>query len=332
MNGQSNISIYNCPGCLKTGYHGFCNVCLKKLFNSKVVSPILPFTRPEFALYKLEHGLKLSISGVQIKHSVKLENKKLVLTESKGEYILKPIPLSLFDNATAIPANEHFTMQLASQIFNIPTAANAIVFFADEQPAYLTKRFDVLPDGKRLLQEDFAQISGATEETNGANYKYDSTYENIAELIKRYVKAYRIEMEKFFKLLLFNYIICNGDAHLKNFSLFRNEEYGDYLLTPAYDLMNTSLHIKQETDTALELFKDVYMTESFKAGSKYTRIDFFEFGLRIGLIKKRINRILDEFIGNKTSTINFIHNSFLPDDLKEKYMNSMGARIRRLES
>ncbi len=319
-----------CPGCLKKGYQSFCRSCLKTLFDGKKVSHILPFTRPEFSSYKMEHGVKLSISGVQIKHSLKLDNKKLVLTESGGEYILKPVPLSLIENVEAVPANEHFSMQLANQVFGIKTALNAIVFFADEQPAYIIKRFDILPGGRRLLQEDFAQISGVTEENEGVNYKYNSTYEDIAELIKKHVKAYKIETEKYYKIVLFNYIICNGDAHLKNFSLYRNEEYGDYLLTPAYDLMNTSLHIKTESDTALDLFKDGYMTDAFKAGSKYTRIDFYEFGLRIGIPETRVNKFLDEFVGKEAEIINLINNSLLSDELKEKYLQLITARIKRL--
>jgi len=59
----------------------------------------------------------LSISGIQIKHSLKLEEKKLILTETGGAYILKPTPMASFLNLDYTPANEHLTMQLAGQIF-----------------------------------------------------------------------------------------------------------------------------------------------------------------------------------------------------------------------
>ena len=83
---------------------------------------------------------------------------------------------------------------------------------------------------EKTLQEDFAQIAERTEETHGKNYKYDFSYEEMAELLKRYVNAYSIEVEKYFNIIFFNYLFSNGDSHLKNFSLFRNEKYGDYLL------------------------------------------------------------------------------------------------------
>ena len=50
-----------------------------------------------------------------------------------------------------------------------------------------------------------------------------------------------VDMERFFELVVFNYIYANGDAHLKNFSLILNGQ--DYRLAPAYDLLNTSLHV-----------------------------------------------------------------------------------------
>lgn len=70
------------------------------------------------------------------------------------------------------------------------------------------------------------------EEINGKNYKFKFSYEEISELIKRYITAYAIEAEKFFKIIIFNYLVSNNDFHLKNISLYRNEKYGDYLFTP----------------------------------------------------------------------------------------------------
>jgi serine/threonine-protein kinase HipA len=41
------------------------------------------------------------------------------------------------------PANEHLTMQIAAQVYQIQTAENGMVFFRNDEPAYLTKRFDI---------------------------------------------------------------------------------------------------------------------------------------------------------------------------------------------
>lgn len=319
-----------CPSCLKEGYESFCKSCLRKLFNGRNVSHVLSITQPEYNEVRLNRGEQLSISGIQIKHSMKLEGKTLVLTERGGEYILKPIPTGSFQNLEATPANEHLTMQIADQLFNIKTPPNALIKFKDNKPAYIVKRFDVLPDGTKLLQEDFAQVAGKTEENAGKNYKYDFSYEEIAELMKKYISAYPIEVERFFALIIFNYLVSNGDAHLKNFSVFRNSEFGDYTMTPAYDLLNTSIHVPTERDIALELFKGEFITESYKHGSKYGRDDFYEIGIRIGISKTRIDKIYQRFLHKEDIINSLIRRSFLSNELKGRYFESIVGRLERL--
>lgn len=326
------MNISRCPGCLAPGNNSYCKKCIKKLFNGKKVSHILTFDRPEFNKIKKEQSGRLSISGVQIKHSLKLENNNLVLTEKKGEYILKPVPSGQLENLGQLPANEHLTMQIAAQVYKINTAANALIFFSDDQVAYITKRFDLLPDGSKLLQEDFAQISQRSEETHGKNYKYDFSYEEIAGLIKKYVNAYPVEIESYFRIVLFNYLFSNGDAHLKNFSLYRNQTYGDYTLTPFYDMLNTSLHVPGEKDMALELFKDGFETEQFRAGSKFTKPDFIEFAERIRINKVRFNKIYNKMLDNSPGVETLVSQSFLSDPLKSQYLNNYHLRLDRLKS
>ena len=320
-----------CPSCLREGFDTFCNPCSKKLFNGKKVSPILTFTKPEFNEARLNKSDRLSISGVQIKYSVKLINKELKLTEEGGQYIIKPVPIGTFKDLDQAPANEHLSMQLAGQVFKINTPPSALMHFYDGEPVYIVKRFDVMPDGRKLLQEDFAQVAGRSEETGGKNYKYDYSYEEIAALMKKYLPAYQIEIEKYFGLVLFNYLICNGDAHIKNFSLLRTENFGDYKLSPAYDLMNTSIHVPGERDTALELFADDFMTEAFKHGNKYTRPDFEELGRRIGLVPVRVEKTLNKYSSLENNIEDIIKNSFLSETSKEQYVASVKNRLERIK-
>jgi serine/threonine-protein kinase HipA len=319
-----------CPGCLKKGFETFCPVCKKQLFAGKTISHVLPFTKPEFIKTRLDQAERLSISGVQIKHSVRLENKQLILTEHGGQYILKPVPADSILNVESVPANEHLTMQIAKQVFKLKIPPNALVHFLEGEPAYLVKRFDVLPDGKKLLQEDFAQVAGKSEENSGGNYKYDFSYEEIAGLMKKFIPAYLVEVERFYSLVVCNYIVGNGDAHLKNFSVFRNEEFGDYTLTPGYDLLNTSIHFPNEKDTALELFKDDFMTEAYKSGSKYTKVDLVEFGLRISISQKRIEKLLGNFLNKEKQIEELVTNSFLDINMKAVYLQSILNRLIRI--
>ena len=320
-----------CYGCYKENIEGYCATCRKKLFDGKKVNHVLSFDTPKeenLPSYQ-EKTKRLSISGVQLKYSVKLEGKELVLTEKKGGYILKPIPpTSLIVMQDQAPENEHLTMQIASQLFNIPVAENALILFKDNAPAYITRRFDVKPDGTKHLQEDFAQISGKTKKSDGDNYKYSGTYEDIGKLIKEKVAAYPPVLEDFFKVVVFNYVFSNGDAHLKNFSLIQSA-FGDYMLSKAYDLMCTVLHTPNESDTALDLYKGDTDSKFYEKNGHYGRPDFETLAERIGLISKRAQHFIDTILGRQNEVLAMINSSFFSEDAKEKYIHYYKDKTRR---
>ena len=258
-----------------------------------------------------------------------LEKNELRLSQEgeQGTYILKPIPRDV--RAThQVPANEHVTMQIARQVFGIQTAENALIFFQNGDPAYITKRFDVLESGRKRGVEDFAGLAGKTVETAGDNFKYEYSYEEIAELIRKYVPAYRIELEKYFRLVVFNYVFGNGDAHLKNFSLTETPQ-GDNKLSPAYDLLCTRLHVS-DTDMALKdgLFKNFDMTPSFEANGFYAHDDLMEFGRRIGLMPGRIPRLLHDFETEQPGVAELVSRSFLSEEKKSEYLNHYREKIK----
>ncbi len=323
------MRISYCPGCLKEGQPTYCKKCLQLVFGGRKVNPVLPFSRPEYNL-RMSQTSRISISGMQTKHTLKLVGDSLELTTEGGTYILKPVPYGPFRHMEEAPANEHFSMQLARQVFGLLTAENVVMRFQDGSYAYLTKRFDLLPDGTKLLQEDMAQVAQKTEEKDGKDYKYQYSYEAIAEHLKRHLSTYRVEVENFFRVILFNYLIHNGDAHLKNFSVLRNITYGGYNLTPAYDLLNTRIHSPMEPDTALHLFKADYVTESYNERGHYTKDDFYEFGLRIGMAEKRVSRFLEEMASKENEINELIRRSFLSDKVKNMYMGQVRERIERL--
>ena len=216
--------INRCPGTLALGFTTYSRTCIKRVFNGSKVNHVLPYaslqsnhnSEDSFE----ENATRMSISGVQEKFSlIQLKNKiRLTKEGEQGTHILKPIP-SISKNADQMPANEHLTMQIAHQVFGIETAENALIFFGNSDPAYITKRFDVLPDGLKLAQEDFASLAGKSPQTHGTDYKYLGSYWDLFELMRDNLPSYKVESLKLFKLLIFNYLFSNGDAHLKNFSI-----------------------------------------------------------------------------------------------------------------
>ncbi|MGH9821140.1 MAG: type II toxin-antitoxin system HipA family toxin [Pyrinomonadaceae bacterium] len=314
-----------CPSTLAKGFSTYSPAALRHLFDKKKVSHILPFqsssTSAETAEKFIENRKRISISGVQEKLSLVLDKKNLRLTdpEEHGTYILKPIPRDVRD-PTQVPANEHLTMQIARQVFEMETAANGMIFFEDGEPAYITKRFDVKPDTSRRGKEDFASLAGRTSENSGDDFKYDYSYEQVGQLIRKYLPAWKIEIEKYFEMVVFNFLFMNGDAHLKNFSIIETED-GDYRLAPAYDLMNTRLHVNDD-DFALRsgLFSDDFKSETFRSSLHPAAEDFVEFAKRIGIQGSRIETLLKPFRLEQPRVQELAELSFLNPEAKRTYI------------
>lgn len=321
-----------CKGCYKEVKSGYCLNCRKRLFDGAKVPDVLSFDapRPENLSSYQQHTKRFSISGVQLKYSLKLEGKNLVLTDKGGEYILKPVPPSnLLIAGKDVPENEHLTMQMAAQICKINTAENALIYFKDGIPAYITRRFDVKPDGTKFQQEDFAQLTNRTKEVSGENFKYDGSYEEIGNLIKNFVAASVPALERYFQVIVFNYLVSNGDAHLKNFSLYRNDSV-EYTLTPAYDIMSTVIHTPQESDTALDLYTGDIDSEYYSTYGHYGRANFMELANRLGIQEPRANRIIDQMTSKRELFASMISNSFLSDETKINYAKNLADKITRL--
>jgi serine/threonine-protein kinase HipA len=217
-------------------------------------------------------------------------------------------------------------MQIARQVYGINTAENAIIFFKNGSPAYITKRFDVkdnahspVGQGNKWGKEDFATLAGKTKDNAGANFKYEYSYEELGMLIQKYVPAWRVEIEKYFSLVVFNFLFSNGDAHLKNFSLLESTD-GDYFLSPAYDLVNTRLHV-EDADFALHkgLFADDFISEQYKKSGHPGKSDFIQFAKRIGINERRIDKLLNPFLQKQPLMETLVNNSFLSDANKRAY-------------
>lgn len=181
--------------------------------------------------------------------------------------------------------NEALSLRLAREILGegeITKAATAVVAGIDGL-ALLVERFD-RQDGVRLRLEDFAQILG---KPRGAQFggKYDSSYEEAASVVSAHSARARIDLDRYFRLVVFNFVLGNADAHLKNFSLLERPE--GLRLSPAYDLLNTLLY-PFSRETALEI------------GGKKREFDTLDralietFGQSIGLPKAAVGLALDQ--------------------------------------
>jgi len=322
------MEINRCPGTLAEGFTTYSRTCLKRVFNGSKVNHVLPYaslqsnhnSEDSFE----ENATRMSISGVQEKFSIiQLKNKiRLTKEGEQGTHILKPIP-SVSKNADQMPANEHLTMQIAQQVFGIETAENALIFFGNDDPAYITKRFDHVPGGLKLAQEDFASLAGKSPQTHGTDYKYLGSYWDLFELMRENLPSYKVESLKLFKLLVFNYLFSNGDAHLKNFSIIETPQ-GDFKLSPAYDLLNSRIHIDD---------KDFALDEGLipaRMGQGNVAKQFRFLAEHAGIPEKQTNAIMTLMASKTEQVTNLIGASYLKDRIKRSYLQTYQLKLKKL--
>ena len=317
-----------CPGTLSEGFNTYSRTALNRVFQGKKVHHILPYdapaSNPETDQLFEENRGRMSISGMQEKFSVLLDKNKLRLINEneQGTYILKPIPGS-GKKRDQMPANEHLTMQIARQVYGIETAENALIFFKDGTPAYITKRFDVKEDGSKLAQDDFASLAKRTPQTHGENFKYLGSYLDIFELMRKYLTTYKIEAPKLIRILLFNYLFSNGDAHFKNFSILETP-FGDYRLSPAYDLLNSRIHIED---------KDFALDDGLLPGNIFQGkigLQFAKLAEKAGISEKSFQEIIALMISRSDLVEKMVAASFLNDTTKRNYVQSYQGRLKQL--
>lgn len=287
---------------------------LKKLAkNLKHLNPF-PYTPKEQIRLASQLATKLSIQGIQPKLSVQLDvaRSNFKIIEKGGQYILKP-PHPHYDE---IPQNEDLTMKLAAAVL-IEAPIHGLIYNIDHSLTYFIKRFDRLPKKQKLAVEDFSQLLGFSRET-----KYESSMEQVVSVIEKFCTFPMIEKLKLFRLTIFNFLVGNEDMHLKNFSLIRRNHKVE--LSPAYDLLNTTIILQAKEEIALPL-------KGKK--SKINRSDLVDyFGReRLGFTDIIIQKELSHFESVLPIWKAILDHSFLSPTLQQSYWEIVENRWKRLQ-
>lgn len=288
---------------------------LKLLSRSLVTLQDFPYTAREQRREASARAAKMSIQGVQPKLSVILKIKQGVfeVVDKGGAYIVKPQS----DVYEQLPENEDLTMKLA-KICGLNVPVHGLVYSKDGSLSYFIKRFDRFGKNKKYPQEDFAQLTGNTRET-----KYDWSMEKIVPVIANYCTFPAIENVKLYRLVLFCFLTGNEDMHLKNFSLITRGVKTD--LTPAYDLLNTTIAIKNVSE-------EIALPMRGKKANLTKRDLVQYFGReRLLLNAKVIASILESFTVKKMAIYDLIQQSFLNKELKQRYQELVEERYKRLD-
>ncbi|WP_285905312.1 type II toxin-antitoxin system HipA family toxin [Pseudodesulfovibrio pelocollis] len=187
---------------------------------------------PQRPLLAGEEGLRLSLAGAQTKLPIaRLGSTYLLPTQgAPSTHILKP-PI---DDLPGSVENEAFCMALAKLVdLDAPKAE-----ITETYPrGYLVERYDrvVHPDGiRRIHQEDFCQAMGLPAELKYQNEGGPGTRECF-DLLEHSATPVG-DRTQLFRLVVFNHLIGNTDAHAKNLSLLYDAPPRPRL-APFYDLL-----------------------------------------------------------------------------------------------
>lgn len=283
--------------------------CLKKLFGVSWV-PKIPFSISDLPAQVIKLGGKMSLSGVQMKVSVRLnlEQREMVVCNLGGTYILKPEP----NEFPELPQNENLCMNIAAMVgFNVPP--QGLFSMSDSKYCYIVKRFDRLENGEKVQMENAAQILQLED-------KYKGSLELIGKVIRRHVTNSGLDAIEFFERVLLCFLIGNGDMHLKNWSLLilgANE----INLAPCYDFVSSKIYIPNEEESALTLNGK---------RNHLKRKDFESLALGLEIDPKVLQNLFKKYRDSKDALLQMIEQSRLSAKRREQMKQLVLERYHKL--
>ena len=300
---------------LNEGEKDFHARCARKFFGTST-APDMEYTQSDMdRLGEQIIRSQTTLTGVQPKLSLNIQkhegSQRLTIVGLWGAYIFKPQTSTFAE----LPENEDLTMHLA-EIAGLKTAQHSLIRLADGSLGYLTRRMDRDAKGYKFPMEDFCQLTERQTE-----YKYRSSYEQVAKAIERYSTVPQLDLVNFYEVVLFCWLTGNNDMHLKNFSLLSLSK-GRYELSPAYDLLNVVIINPADNE-------ELALTLNGKK-KRITRKDFVEAASRSGVSEKVLDGLIANFKQCLPAWERKIDESFLSEEMKTDYKELISKRMNKL--
>ncbi|EGN75882.1 HipA domain-containing protein [Idiomarina sp. A28L] len=290
-------------------------------------------TSRSFNDYAVDYGNGQSISGVQRKLMMKLEGNQLVPTARGGQYIVKPAP----EGVPHCPENEFFVMNLANKV-GLNAAECGLVPFEDGELAYVTKRFDILNEDERYLVEDGASLCLVHPKHKDSDAL---SYETVLKRLSNAAGNSKAVTLKLFLQVVFSYVVGNNDLHLKNFSLMRKPSGQSTTmdtLTPVYDVLSLAPYPKFDGACfmsigvlAIEEGDDGHFSDAYNAFGYYTKHDFVQLGLNIGLPQTLVEKQMKQLTSKVIKILDSGFQTPMPNVLHQQIVDRIRERCGTLE-
>lgn len=304
----------NCLSCHKEinageSYHPR---CLRAIFGVSY-APAISFGVADLPSRVSQAAGRMSISGVQIKASVKLNpaDKQVEIAAEGGTHILKPEPAEYPE----LPQNENLVMNMAHEL-KMKVPAHGLFKMADGKFCYIIKRFDRIPGGGKVHKEDMAQLLELPTDA-----KYSGSLEAVGNMVKAHAANSYLELFDFFQRVAFNFAVGNGDMHLKNWSLL-TPATGENSLTPCYDFVDSKMYLPDEDDSALPMGGKK---------NKLRRGDFQDLANYLGLDAKAAANAINSIVEFEPGFIAMTRASFLSPPRQAQLSKIIAERVQRLK-
>jgi serine/threonine-protein kinase HipA len=229
----------------------------KRLFTGVDIEEILDNDSDD-TFVKLLHTFldKNAISGVQPKTLALIKDKETLSTK---EYIVK----TWGDEYRYLAENEYFCMKAVGKM----GVKIANIELSKHKKFLLVEKFNYDKATNTFLGfEEVLVLMGKNR-----NKKYSGSYEQVAKLIYA-VTTNKVEsMKQLYKTILMNYLLKNGDAHLKNFGVLYDNTFKHISYAPAYDIVNTTAYIFKDKPALTMFGKKVWWgkTELIRFGVEH---------------------------------------------------------------
>lgn len=238
---------------------------------------------------------KMSLAGAQEKLPTVMDVQGQLFEPVGSQlstHILKPNALSAHYPASAV--NEWYCARIAQEIkLNVPPVSLRYVPSA----VYLIERFDRQVVNGVLTRRHVLDAAQALSLSAGSKYTLSGV-----DALNRIVSLCRAKAPTrigLFRWTVFNIIIGNHDAHLKNLSLYAGRE--GYTLAPHYDFVSTVSWARPDLVTIGPLWPNLELTHPIGEARFFAdlrRKHIFELGAQMNLpakmIERELNRLLEQ--------------------------------------
>ncbi|MBQ9004323.1 MAG: type II toxin-antitoxin system HipA family toxin [Eggerthellaceae bacterium] len=190
--------------------------------------------QPKLGLYRAADGSwRKPVGGAPSTHILKPAHARFastvvnetICTKAASELGLRTPAVEVLDLDTSVICIERFDRSF------------------DEECSML----DGLAVPRRLHQEDFCQALGIVPEQ-----KYESGGEGHLNRMMQLIRGYSArpidDLQQLWSAVVFDFVIGNFDAHLKNFALMRDASWNTLRFAPLYDLVSTACYESLSTE------------------------------------------------------------------------------------